>query len=239
MAPNKTSAKVLQFIRGARLREGDQLPAEIDLARELGMSRNSIREAYARLSAQGLLIRRHGIGTFVARAPIENDFAQRRAFWRAIESAGFAPGLEVMAEERIEADRYVGEQLGIETGTVITKLTWRFLADQRPVVLIEHFIAPYIRSDGIVWENKHNLLATLNDQMQIEGAELEVWTTAINADAHIARMLTLEPGTAVVHGFARVHSGDGRIPAISRHWSNPDLISIGQRLPLRPPKFRD
>src|SRR6187402_2248796 len=50
--------------RGARLR------GEIELARELGVSRQTLREATRLLTLEGLLIIRHGLGTFVADAPI-------------------------------------------------------------------------------------------------------------------------------------------------------------------------
>lgn len=48
------------------LEAGERLPAERSLAEELGVSRPSVREAIQKMSARGLLISRHGGGTFVA-----------------------------------------------------------------------------------------------------------------------------------------------------------------------------
>ena len=45
---------------------GERLPAERALAEEFGVSRPSLREAIQKLAARGLLISRHGGGTFVA-----------------------------------------------------------------------------------------------------------------------------------------------------------------------------
>lgn len=47
------------------LKPGDRLPAERDLAVELGVSRPSLREAIKKLVSQELLVSRHGGGTFV------------------------------------------------------------------------------------------------------------------------------------------------------------------------------
>lgn len=47
------------------LKPGDRLPAERDLAAELGVSRPSLREAIQKLASRGLLRSRQGGGTFV------------------------------------------------------------------------------------------------------------------------------------------------------------------------------
>ncbi len=48
-------------------RPGDQLPSEIDLAAQLGISRATLREATHLLTAQGVLTVQRGKGTFVSR----------------------------------------------------------------------------------------------------------------------------------------------------------------------------
>ncbi|WP_421684675.1 FCD domain-containing protein [Stutzerimonas urumqiensis] len=48
------------------LKAGERLPAERALAEQFGVSRPSLREAIQKLAAKGLLVSRHGGGTFVA-----------------------------------------------------------------------------------------------------------------------------------------------------------------------------
>jgi len=231
-----SSEMILDFIQRAQLKAGDQLPAEIDMAKELGLSRATIREAYAKLSTQGLLVRRHGVGTFVARAPVENDFGHRRAFWRMIEAAGFSPSLAVLDETDTALDADLSAQMDLAPGTTVRHLVWLFSADDRPVVLIHHFLAPGLRTNFDMAAHR-NILAALADQLDPEGAELESWTTAVNADPEVALLLGVPQGMALLSGFARVHTRDGRIPVISRHWSNPALISVGQRQSLTKVQF--
>lgn len=72
---------------------GDQLPPEPKLAKQLGVSRATLREVMRIFVERGVLVRRHGVGTFVAsRIPI-------------LES-----GLEVL-----ESIGSITEQLGLET----------------------------------------------------------------------------------------------------------------------------
>ncbi len=54
------------FILDNTLRAGDALPPETDLARQLGVSRNSVREAVKALESLGILEARRGSGLFVA-----------------------------------------------------------------------------------------------------------------------------------------------------------------------------
>src|SRR5574343_1039540 len=54
-----------RILEGA-LKAGDRLPAERELALELGVSRPSLREALQKLVSKGLLYSRQGGGTYVA-----------------------------------------------------------------------------------------------------------------------------------------------------------------------------
>jgi GntR family transcriptional regulator, transcriptional repressor for pyruvate dehydrogenase complex len=57
--------KIKGMITSGALRAGDRLPREADLAAELGLSRNSLREAVRALSLVNILDVRRGDGTYV------------------------------------------------------------------------------------------------------------------------------------------------------------------------------
>ena len=52
-----------------RFQPGDRIPDERSLAQELGVSRTSLREAIKTLVANGVLVIRRGVGTFVSETP--------------------------------------------------------------------------------------------------------------------------------------------------------------------------
>jgi GntR family transcriptional regulator/MocR family aminotransferase len=81
-------------IRGGRLPPDEQLPPSRLLAAQLGLSRKTVSEVYARLTFEKLLVGRVGIGTFVAaRAPTRVSLARPRPLashvaverWRALD----------------------------------------------------------------------------------------------------------------------------------------------------------
>lgn len=69
MAQQRLSDKIANdlesMIADGRLKPGDRLPSERDLAIRLKISRPSLREAIQKLNSRGLLTTRHGGGTFV------------------------------------------------------------------------------------------------------------------------------------------------------------------------------
>ena len=61
-------AELKAKIASGELKDGDMLTSQDELARSLGVSRTSLREALNRLSTMGLVEVRHGSGTFVKTA---------------------------------------------------------------------------------------------------------------------------------------------------------------------------
>ena len=57
------------MIEDGELRPGDRLPGERELAKQLGISRASLRSGLDSLEAMGVLKSRHGAGTFVVEGP--------------------------------------------------------------------------------------------------------------------------------------------------------------------------
>jgi GntR family transcriptional regulator, transcriptional repressor for pyruvate dehydrogenase complex len=59
-------AHIQDFIRHGEVRAGDRLPSERELARILGVSRSTLREAIRALIVMNVLVSRHGDGTYVS-----------------------------------------------------------------------------------------------------------------------------------------------------------------------------
>src|ERR671923_1177995 len=64
--------QIHDLIREGRLKAGDQLPSERELAETFKVSRTSVREALRALETKGLIVSRIGMGNFVADLPVES-----------------------------------------------------------------------------------------------------------------------------------------------------------------------
>ena len=61
--------QILEQIAGGQYREGARLPSEAQLATAFSVSRPIVRDALARLNADGVILSRHGSGSYVQRRP--------------------------------------------------------------------------------------------------------------------------------------------------------------------------
>jgi GntR family transcriptional regulator len=61
--------QVRRDVMMGRLRPGDQLPSVSEVVDSLSVNPNTVVKAFSELEHQGLVVRRQGIGTFVAASP--------------------------------------------------------------------------------------------------------------------------------------------------------------------------
>ena len=88
-----------------RYRIGDRIPPEVELVQSLGVSRATIRAAVGRLAGRGLLVRRQGSGTFLARLPERSGQPG---------PAGIKLGSSVAQLGRLETYTSIAERLGVK-----------------------------------------------------------------------------------------------------------------------------
>ena len=69
MANEQVARHVRDLIVRGQFGPGQRLPTERELVREIGVSRTSVRAGLQALAAKGLLVIRHGSGSFVADGP--------------------------------------------------------------------------------------------------------------------------------------------------------------------------
>jgi GntR family transcriptional regulator len=119
----------------AKTTAGDRLPSEPDLAKKLGVSRATLREAMRTFEAQGLIRRRQGSGTFVVgQVPVMEAGLE---VLESLETMAERLNLEITVDnlrlESLPADYDNSQVLGVAEGTQLLRVQRVMREESRPV----------------------------------------------------------------------------------------------------------
>ena len=74
---------------------GQFLPGEVELSKQLGVSRNTIRQATNKLEYEGLIVRKKGYGTKVAENSMNTQLSNWHSFTQEMNQKGISLRLQV------------------------------------------------------------------------------------------------------------------------------------------------
>jgi len=126
-------------IRSGQLSSGSHLDNEIDLARQLRVSRPTVRRAIGLLANRGLVIRRHGIGTLVVPVRVRRP-VRLSSLYDDLKESGQTPSTRLLAFEIVPAPPEVATGLQISKGTRVLHFERVRLATDQPIALMRNFL---------------------------------------------------------------------------------------------------
>jgi len=183
-------------IRSGSLPVGTRLENEVALARELGLSRPTVRAAFGYLAERGMVARKRGYGTVVTREKLNRD-VQLTSLHDDLIRAGQKPATKVLRNEVAVASESVAAALELPEGSLVICLERIRLADGEPIALMHNFLpAALVRLNDEALET-HGLYEIL----RAAGIALTSATqrmSAKNALAAEARLLDEPRGAALL-----------------------------------------
>lgn len=136
-------------IHEGQLSSGSHLDNEIELARQLGVSRPTVRRAIGFLADKGLLIRRRGIGTLVVPVRIRRPVRLTSLYDDLIES-GQKPKTKVIRLDTVPCPADVAVDLRLKEGAPVVRIDRLRFAGAEPIALMRNFVP--VDVDGITKE---------------------------------------------------------------------------------------
>ncbi|MCD6291233.1 MAG: GntR family transcriptional regulator [Anaerolineae bacterium] len=205
------------LIESGRLEPGAALPPERELAEQYGVSRLTVRQAISELVRDGLLIRQHGVGTFVAPPKLSQVQPVALSFTQRMIQAGHTPASRVLSCEIAPASHNVARHLDIPPGAPVIRLARVRLADGQPVMLeITHL--PADRFPGLVDEDfrTQSLYTILATRYQVTIAEAIQTMEPVALTAYEAEQLHAQEGSAALFVEVTASSPEGWVAEYSR-----------------------
>ena len=226
---SKVREHLLDFIRDNNLDKGEQLPSEAEMAAKIGVSRNTIREAYIALESEGVISRKHGIGTFVLRPPKikEQLLDDLIGFPHAIETAGYSFDFKIISVARVTSTSEVAHALQCDPGQQVLQVKYLLYADGIPSVYDIDCFSPEVDASLFNWDEfDGRMLDFVSISLGIPERRIRTRFRAVLADAEIADTLSLSPGTPIVNVHSTITTMDGRPITYSSIFLNPESIEF-------------
>lgn len=130
-----------------RFKDGAFLPKEIELAKKLGVSRNTIRQATNKLEYEGLITRKKGVGTKVSGKEISTNLTEWHSFTQEMSSKGIPFSNLDIKVEWVVPDEHISNFLNTRQKIKVVKLS-RLKGAKEPVVFFESYFQPRIGLTG-------------------------------------------------------------------------------------------
>jgi GntR family transcriptional regulator len=210
-------------IRNGELKPGARLPSEAELARQHGRSVPTIQNALRLLSAEGLIDKRHGSGTFVRKPRTRAIRDNTRHQWekdraRMPEATRAATGATehetgLVLDDLVFFARYreliapsdLADAFGVPEGTVLLERTYRtrYSAESAPFSLVSSYLVRDViaANPALLDETREPWPGGTQNQLYtvgIEVARIEERFTARPPTPEEARELDLPAGTSVI-----------------------------------------
>jgi len=192
---------------------GSRLTSEPELAKQMGVSRATLREAMRTFETQGLIRRRQGSGTYVV-GKFEAIEAGLEVL-ESLETMAHRLNLEVSVSglqiEQVDADQKTAEGLCLEEGVRLTRVRRVIRADGRPVAyLIDSLPEDYLKSAELPADFSGSVLDFLlshGKDLQLSRANI----SATNATADVAKPLEIQRDDVLLRFESQLYDSKGKV----------------------------
>ena len=224
----QVKADLLAHIEEGKLKRNDPLPSEAAMAKTLNVSRNTVREAYILLEKEGVIVRRHGIGTFVADSQVIRDSLNEfLPFAQIIEKGGYTPGFETLSMSIDSAPAHVCKVLQIENGEKIRRIKRLVRADKQPVIYVDDFISPAVENAALNWDAfDGNMVKFLSSSNQIALHQIQSNIRVKALSTEIAKYLQLKKDAPILNVWSTIYTVENQPVTFSEVCFNSDVIEL-------------
>ncbi|WP_052153157.1 GntR family transcriptional regulator [Devosia sp. LC5] len=194
---------------------GDALPSERDLALKVDVSRVTVRKAVLQLVQDGVLVQRHGSGTFVAPQPqrVEQSLSQLTSFTEDMARRGMA-----VRSEWLDRGLYLPSPeetviLGLSPGEHVSRIARLRLTGDTPLAIERASLSARVLPDPAVVSDSLYKLLERSGNRPIRAIQR---IRAANLGAEDADLLQVAAGSASLNIERTSYLASGRVIEFTR-----------------------
>lgn len=189
-------ALITQSLQSGEWKPGELIPSEVELASRYKVSQGTVRKAIDELSAENLVVRRQGKGTFVA---THHEARAQFRFLRLMPDVGEPHSAEnrILEVKRLRAPAEVARLLDLRTGDSVIFIRRVQSFDGAPTILDELWL-PGTLFKGLTTERLVEYKGPMYGLFETEFGTRMIRATehirAVSADETMAGLLNVAPG---------------------------------------------
>jgi GntR family transcriptional regulator len=196
-AYRKIQSAIRQRIHSGRLKPGDVVESERELARIHGVSLMTARHALADLAREGIVERRHGAGTFVA--PPKVHFNKLLSYTEQMASVGLSTRSRIVSSGIVNREHEIAARLGLSGNSRLVRIERVRSAGEEPVA---HEVC-YLSAEAFpalidAALEQTSLFGLLEREFGVELAYADEEIDATQCDHRIAELLNVPKGSALL-----------------------------------------
>lgn len=199
-------------IESGKLRPGDIVESERELARIHKVSLMTARHALADLAREGLVERKHGAGTFVA--PPKIHFNKLMSYTEQMASRGLSARSKIIRLSSSESDPEIAARLSLPSASALAVVQRVRQADNEPFALETCYLSadqfPGIASPSL---ERGSIFGALERDYGVNLTYADEEIDATDADQRTADLLSIPRGTPLLRMRQLIYSNKG-IPTI-------------------------
>ena len=192
---------------------GQRLPSEPDLAKQLSVSRATLREAMRMFETQGLIRRRQGSGTFVVGkvSVLDSGLEVLESLETMARRMGLAVSISDLHVESVYADQEIASALNLSLAARLTRIRRVIRADNRPVAYLVDTLPDEILRPA---DLPNSFTGSVLDFLLGRGDPLttsRAAVSAIGATADVAKALEIQRGDVLLHFASQLYHSNGKV----------------------------
>ena len=225
----KIRESLRQQIASGELERGQKLPSEDELATQFGVSRMTVRQGTSDLIDDGLLYRRHGVGTFVTLPHIERDHSRLTNFFENSNMHGMHAKASILEFEVIHATPKIAQALLLELDESVIHIKTLRQADDVMVTLHDAYIPHRLFSEVIQEELPDFDVQHLWSKFEKNGYPVKQAVQKIEArlaDQELAKVMHIQAGAPILFKERTVYAENGTPVEFTYCFNRGDMYSL-------------
>jgi GntR family histidine utilization transcriptional repressor len=207
---------LLAQIAAGHWKEGDVIPSEQALVRQFGVSRMTVNRAVRELTADAILTRRQGSGTFVAQQKYQATLVEIKSIAEEVRARGHAHRSSLQQLERTRANELLAKQFELAPGHMLFHSIIVHFENGVPIQVEDRWVNPQCAPDYMEQDFAHitpneYLMAAAPLQAAIYSIE------ALSPPRDIADMLAMDARQPCLV-LKRQTQSAGKVASIATMW---------------------